>query len=115
MFINNKMEENKDIGFQKEKIEVTAKGMGKEFKKFIKTNSEDYLERLKAEVMKNLKVEYVLINTQIQEEQNNQEEQQKNLKNQCDENEKGKNEINIILSRRQQILLKLKEFKYLND
>ena len=109
------MSNEENVVFQKEKVEISAKNMGKDFKKFIKTNSADYLERLKAEVMKNLKVYYELINEQILEEQNNQELQQKNMKEKCDNNLKGNKDINVILSRRQLILFKLKEYKYLND
>ena len=50
--------EEKDLIIEKEKIEVTPKAMGKDFKKFIKTNSDDYLERLKAEILKNFKIYY---------------------------------------------------------
>ena len=89
--------------------------MGKDIKKFIETNNEDYLKRLKEEVLKNFKIYYDSINEQILEEQNNQKKQQKDLKYQCDNNLKENNEISDILSRRQLILLKLKEYKYLND
>ena len=109
------MNEPENVVFQKEKIEISAKNMGKDFKKFIKSNSEDYLKRLKEEVLKNFKIYYESINEQILEEQNNQEKQQQDLKDQCDNKLKGNKEINDILSRRQQILLKLKEYKYSND
>ena len=95
------MNQSENVVFQKEKIEISAKKIGKSSKKFIKTNSEDYSKHLKEEVLNNFKINYDSINDQIMEEQNNQEKQQKDLKEQCDNNLKGNNEINDILSRRQ--------------
>ena len=54
--------ESEEVIIQKEKIEVSPKMMGKDFKKFIKTNSDDYLERLKAEIFKNFKIYYESLN-----------------------------------------------------
>ena len=88
--------ESEDIIIQKEKIEISPKMMGKDFKKFIKTNSEDYLERLKAEIFKNFK-------------------QQKELSDQMQEKNKDNDEINNRLSRRKQILLLEKQHKYISD
>ena len=107
------MEQN-DIIIEKEKIEISPKAMGKDFKKFIKTNSNDYLERLKAEVMKNFKIYYEALNKQISEEQSNQEKLQKELDDQMREKQKSNDEIYNRLSRRKQILLKEKEYKYEN-
>ena len=111
------MEDQKEeeIIIQKEKIEINPKLMGKDFKKFIKTNSDDYLERLKAEIMKNLKIYYEALNKQIWDEQSNQEKQQKELSEQMNEKNKINDEINHGLSRRKQILLREKEHKYEND
>ena len=106
--------EEKDIIIQKEKIEVSPKAMGKDFKKFIKTNSDDYLERLKAEIMKNFRIYFDSLNQQINEEQSNQEKQQKELDDQMKEKKKENDEIYNRLSRRKQILLKEKEHKYEN-
>ena len=100
---------------QKEKIEISPKMMGKDFKKFIKTNSDDYLERLKAEIFKNFKIYYESLNKQIAEEQANQEKQQKELGEQMQEKNKENDEINNRLSRRKQILLLEKEHKYISD
>ena len=107
--------ESEDLIIQKEKIEISPKMMGKDFKKFIKTNSEDYLERLKAEVFKNFKIYYESLNRQIAEEQANQEKQQKELSDQMQEKNKDNDEINNRLSRRKQILLLEKEHKYISD
>ena len=109
------MESEEDVIIQKEKIEISPKAMGKDFKKFIKTNSDDYLERLKAEIMKNLKIYYEALNKQIWDEQSNQEKQQKELSEQMNEKNKINDEINQRLSRRKQILLREKEHKYEND
>ena len=100
---------------QKEKIEISPKMMGKDFKKFIKTNSDDYLERLKAEIFKNFKIYYESLNKQIAEEQANQEKQQKELAEQMQEKNKENDDINNRLSRRKQILLLEKEHKYISD
>lgn len=97
--------EPENIVIQTEKKEVSAKLIGKDFKKFIQTNSNDYLERLKVEVLKGLRVYFDSLNTQFIEEQNNQEKQQKELEERCKNNLKGKNQINGILTRRQQILI----------
>ena len=83
--------DSEDNIIQKEKIEISPKMLGKDFKKFIKTNSDDYLERLKAEIFKNFKLYYESLNKQIAEEQANQEKQQKELSDQMDQ----KNSINI--------------------
>ena len=107
--------EEKDLIIEKEKIEVTPKAMGKDFKKFIKTNSEDYLERLKAEVMGNFKIYFEALNKQVNDEQANQEKQQKELDEQMRAKNKENDEINNRLSRRKQILLKEKEHKYEDD
>ena len=107
--------EEKDLIIQKEKIEISPKAMGKDFKKFIKTNSNDYLERLKAEVMGNFKVYFDALNKQIAEEQENQEKQQRELDAQMKEKDKMNEEINNRLSRRKQILLREKGHKYEND
>ena len=107
--------ESQDAIIQKEKIEISPKMMGKDFKKFIKTNSEDYLERLKAEVFKNFKIYYESLNQQIAEEQANQEKQQKELSEQMQEKNKDNDEINNRLSRRKQILLLEKQHKYISD
>ena len=104
--------EEKDTIIQKEKIVINPKAMGKDFKKFIKTNSDDYLERLKAEVMKNFKIYYESLNKQIAEEQANQEKQQKELGDQMNEKNRVNDEIYNRLSRRKQILLKEKGHKY---
>ena len=109
------MDQEEEIIIEKEKIEVSPKAMGKEFKKFIKTNSEDYLERLKNEVMKNFKIYYEALNKQISEEQANQEKQQKELSDQMNEKNKTNDEIYRRLSRRKQILLREKQHKYEND
>ena len=100
---------------EKEKIEISPKAMGKDFKKFIKTNSEDYLERLKNEINKNFKIYYEALNKQIAEEQANQEKQQKELGDQMNEKNKINDEIYQRLSRRKQILLREKEHKYESD
>ena len=97
--------DSEEIIIQKEKIEISPKMMGKDFKKFIKTNSDDYLERLKAEIFKNFKIYYETLNKQISEEQANQEKQQKELSDQMQEKNKDNDEINNRLSRRKQILL----------
>jgi len=107
--------EEKDTIIEKEKIEITPKAMGKDFKKFIKTNSEDYLERLKAQVMGNFKVYFEALNKQVDEEQANQEKLQKELDEQMREKNKENDEINNRLSRRKKILLKEKEHKYEDD
>ena len=107
--------ESEEVIIQKEKIEVSPKMMGKDFKKFIKTNSDDYLERLKAEIFKNFKIYYESLNRQVAEEQANQEKQQKELGEQMQEKNKENNEINNRLSRRKQILLIEKEHKYQSD
>ena len=108
------MESEENI-IQKEKIEISPKMMGKDFKKFIKTNSDDYLERLKAEIFKNFKIYYESLNKQIAEEQANQEKQQKELGEQMKEKNKANDEINNRISRRKQILLLEKEHKYTSD
>ena len=82
--------EEKDTIIQKEKIVINPKAMGKDFKKFIKTNSDDYLERLKAEVMKNFKIYFEALNKQVNEEQSNQEKQQKELEDQMNDKKKSK-------------------------
>ena len=104
--------EGKDTLIQKEKIEVNPKAMGKDFKKFIKTNSEDYLERLKAEVMNNFKIYYEALNKLVNEEQSNQDKQQKELADQMNDKKKQNDEINNRMSRRKQILLREKAHKY---
>ena len=109
------MDQNEEEIIQKERIEISPKAMGKDFKKFIKKNSEDYLERLKVEIMKNFKIYYEALNKQISEEQANQEKQQKELSDQMNEKNKVNDEINQRLSRRKQILLREKEHKYDND
>ena len=109
------MDQEEDIIIQKEKIEISPKAMGKDFKKFIKTNSEDYLERLKAEVMNNFKIYYEALNKQIADEQANQEKQQKELGDQMNEKNKINDEIYQRLSRRKKILLREKQHKYEND
>ena len=106
--------EAKDIIIQKEKIEVNPKAMGKDFKKFIKTNSEDYLERLKTEVMNSFKLYYEALNKVVNEEQSNQDKQQKELAEQMNDKNKLNDEINNRMSRRRQILLREKEHKYEN-
>ena len=108
-------EKDEENIIQKEKIEITPKAMGKEFKKFIKTNSDDYLERLKAEIMKNFKIYYEALNKQISDEQSNQEKQQKDLSEQMKEKNKENDDINQRLSRRKQILLREKQHKNEND
>ena len=107
--------DSEEIIIQKEKIEISPKAMGKDFKKFIKTNSEDYLERLKSEIFKNFKIYYESLNKQIAEEQANQEKQQKELAAQMQEKNKSNDEIYQRLSRRKQILLLEKEHKYISD
>ena len=107
--------DSEEIIIQKEKIEISPKAMGKDFKKFIKTNSEDYLERLKSEIFKNFKIYYESLNKQIAEEQANQEKQQKELAAQMQEKNKSNDEIHQRLSRRKQILLLEKEHKYISD
>ena len=107
--------DSEEIIIQKEKIEISPKAMGKDFKKFIKTNSEDYLERLKNEIFKNFKIYYESLNKQIAEEQANQEKQQKELAEQMQEKNKSNDEIYKRLSRRKQILLLEKEHKYISD
>ena len=109
------MDQEEEVIIQKEKIEISPKAMGKDFKKFIKTNSEDYLERLKAEVMNNFKIYYEALNKQISEEQANQEKQQKELGDQMNEKNKINDEIYQRLSRRKKILLREKQHKYEND
>ena len=109
------MDKDEEIIIEKERIEITPKAMGKDFKKFIKNNSEDYLERLKAEINKNLKIYYEVLNKQISEEQSEQEKLQKELDEQMKEKQKENDEIYKRLSRRKQILLREKEFKYKND
>ena len=106
-------EESEEIIIEKEKIEVTPKIMGKEFKKFIKENSNDYLLRLKEEIFKNFKIYYEYLNNQITEEQNNQEKQQKELVAQIESKNKLTEDINNTLSRRQKILLTEKEHKHI--
>ena len=69
------MDKDEEIIIEKEKIEISPKAVGKDFKKFIKTNSKDYLEGLKNEIMKNFKIYYEALNKQIAEEQANQEKQ----------------------------------------
>ena len=108
-------EKDEENIIQKEKIKITPKAMGKEFKKFIKTNSDDYLERLKAEIMKNFKIYYEALNKQISDEQSNQEKQQKDLSEQMKEKNKENDDINQRLSRRKQILLREKQHKNEND
>ena len=95
--------EEEEIKIEKERIEISPKAMGKDFKKFIKTNSDDYLERLKNEIMKNFKIYYESLNKQIAEEQANQEKQQKELGDQMNEKNRVNNEIYQRLSRRKQI------------
>ena len=107
--------DSEDNIIQKERIEISPKMLGKDFKKFIKTNSDDYLERLKAEIFKNFKLYYESLNKQIAEEQANQEKQQKELSDQMEEKNKENDEIYKRLSRRKQILLLEKEHKYLSD
>ena len=107
------MEENNVI-IQKEKIEISPKTMGKDFKKFIQTNSNDYLARLKAEVMLSFKKYYEVLNNKINEEQSNQEKLEKELSEQMNEKKKNNDEIYNLLSRRKQILLREKEHKYEN-
>ena len=109
------MDQEEEVIIQKEKIEISPKAMGKDFKKFIKTNSEDYLERLKAEVMNNFKIYYEALNKQISEEQANQEKQQKELGDQMNEKNKINDEIYQRLSKRKKILLREKQHKYEND
>ena len=109
------METEEEVIIQKEKIEISPKKLGKDFKKFIKTNSDDYLERLKAEILKNFKIYYEALNKQISEEQANQEKQQKELDEQMNGKKKENYEINQRLSRRKQILLREKEHKYESD
>ena len=109
------MDKDEEIIIEKEKIEISPKAMGKDFKKFIKTNSEDYLERLKNEIMKNFKIYYEALNKQIAEEQANQEKQQKELGDQMNEKNRINDEIYQRLSRRKQILLREKEHKYESD
>ena len=104
-----------EIIIEKEKIEISPKSLGKDFKKFIKTNSDDYLERLKVEIMKNMKIYYEALNNRILEEQSNQEKQQKELDDQMKEKKKVNDEIYDRLSRRKQILLREKEHKYESD
>jgi hypothetical protein len=109
------MDKDEEIIIEKEKIEISPKAKGKDFKKFIKTNSEDYLERLKNEIMKNFKIYYEALNKQIAEEQANQEKQQKELGDQMNEKNRINDEIYQRLSRRKQILLREKEHKYESD
>ena len=104
--------DSEDNIIQKEKIEISPKMLGKDFKKFIKTNSDDYLERLKAEIFKNFKLYYESLNKQIAEEQANQEKQQKELSDQMEEKNKENDEIYKRLSRRKQILLLEKKSLY---
>jgi hypothetical protein len=106
--------EEKEVIIQKEKIEITPKSMGKDFKKFIETNSDDYLARLKSEVILSFKKYYEALNNQVSEEQSNQEKLQKELADQMDEKKKNNDEIYNLLSRRKQILLREKEHKYEN-
>ena len=107
--------EEEEIIIEKERIEISPKAMGKDFKKFIKTNSDDYLERLKNEIMKNFKIYYESLNKQIAEEQANQEKQQKELGDQMNEKNRVNDEIYQRLSRRKQILLREKQHKYKSD
>ena len=109
------MDKSEEKIIEKEKIEISPKSLGKDFKKFIKTNSDDYLERLKAEIIGNLKIYYEKLNQQVSEEQANQEKQQKELSDQMNEKNKINDEIYQRLSRRKQILLREKQHKYEND
>jgi hypothetical protein len=111
----NKMENEEEQIIQKEKIEISPKLMGKEFKKFIIENSQDYLARLKSEISKNFKIYYESLNNQVAEEQMNQEKQQNDLSEQMQSKNKNNDEIMKRLSRRKQILLMEKEHKYESD
>ena len=108
------MDQDEEI-IQKEKIEISPKAMGKDFKKFIKTNSNDYLERLKAEVSNNFKIYFETLNKQVSDEQAEQEKLQKELDDQMKAKNKLNDEINERLSKRKNILLKEKQHKYEND
>lgn len=109
------MDQDEEEIIQKEKIEITPKAMGKEFKKFIKTNSNDYLERLKAEISNNFKIYFEVLNQKVSDEQAEQEKLQKELDDQMRAKNKLNDEINERLSRRKKILLREKEHKYDND
>ena len=109
------MENEEEKIIQKEKIEISPKLMGKEFKKFIIENSQDYLARLKSEISKNFKIYYESLNNQVAEEQMNQEKQQNDLSEQMQSKNKNNDEIMKRLSRRKQILLMEKEHKYESD
>ena len=108
------MDQDEEI-IQKEKIEISPKAMGKDFKKFIKTNSNDYLERLKAEVSNNFKIYFEALNKQVSDEQAEQEKLQKELDDQMKAKNKLNDEINERLSKRKNILLKEKQHKFEND
>lgn len=65
--------------------DLLKKKIGSEMKVYIKKASGDYLENLKAEVMKGFKSYYDELNTNVQTELNSQETQQKDLHDKLDQ------------------------------
>lgn len=66
-------------------IDIKKKALGSQFKSFIKTNSNDYLTRLKEELMKGFKEYYAEIQKKIGDELKKQEDQQNDYHKKIDE------------------------------
>jgi hypothetical protein len=92
-------------------IDTLKKQIGGEYKTFIKTNSKDYLEKLKSELMKGFKTYFDDLNTRVTQELQAQETQQKSIHDKIESKEKKSQDMHNLVSRRKDVDLHERIFK----
>lgn len=92
-------------------IDILKKQIGGEYKNLIKTSSNEYLAKLKSELMKGFKSFFDELNTKVQQELNAQETQQKELHEKIEKKEEKQKKLSEKVKQRKGIDLKEKILK----
>ena len=92
-------------------IDILKKQIGGEYKNLIKTSSNEYLTKLKSELMKGFKSFFDELNIKVQQELNAQETQQKELHEKIEKKEEKQKKLSEKVKQRKAIDLKEKILK----
>ena len=92
-------------------VEILQKKIGGDYKTFIKTNSNEYLEKLKELISKGMKEYFDELNNKVNEELLVQETQQKGLHDDIAKIEDKEKNITEIRGKRKEVILNSKILK----